>query len=318
MWRTPSAEEVGPRQETLESEDGGPPAIGRRVYRVSPTGRRHNTQQTIGLQAEMWPTPQLSDQSGIVDGAAARLSHTAENGERAQLYRRVAEFYTNGDPESWPTARAARGPLYRQRALDGRRALSLEGRAESWPTPRADEREQYNSGDESVALSRRAALWPSPLAADGPKAPDRHARGNPSLPGAARAWRTPRAIYGEHRGMEDRHHLTGQAIEMWGTPQARDWRDAVEPPASVPTDSHLSRQAQRSLIGGPPSSPGGRTSRRPSSRPRLNPKFVSWMMNLPVDWCDPFVPIDRTSYARWETQSCQVVLRSLWSFSTQG
>jgi len=35
------------------------------------------------------------------------------------------------------------------------------------------------------------------------------------------AWQTPRAIYGEHPGMKDTAHLTGQA-QAWPTPQAHD------------------------------------------------------------------------------------------------
>lgn len=266
MWRTPSAEEVGPRPETLSSADGGPPVIGRRIYRVSPTGRRYNTQQTVGLQAENWPTPQTSDAGGIADERAAALSHTPENQERAQLYRRVAAF-TNEESPIWPTPRTKQGHTYRQHAADGRQGLTLEGRAERWPTPReqdsyerrnwktvvaanrgekdltlpskaafwstprADEREQKNGydghPDAHAALSRQAKLWPTPQASEAEKAgPSEDRRRGDTLTKNAEGWPTPRAIYADHPGIVDRAHLSGRAIEMWATPIGRDWKDS--------------------------------------------------------------------------------------------
>ncbi len=158
-----------------------------------------------------------------------------------------------------------------------------------WATPRADEREQRNSANGHVALSRQT-----------------------------RFWQTPRAIYGEHRGMTDPKHLTGQAIDLWHTPDAsprktdfhaqpgvrgqatlskdatmwgtligRDWKDSgMDPEAATPTNGILGRQVLRTGMPGPASSPG-----TPGSpRPRLNPSFVEWLMGLPPGWCDPREP----------------------------
>jgi len=364
LWRTPSAEETGPRPETLSSEDGGPPEIGRRIYRTSPSGRRWNTQQTIGLQAELWPTPitadsgkgrgapakyvggnpsltgsaerwptpQTSDSGGIVDDRAAELSHTPANQERAQLYRRVAVEYTNEGSPFWPTPRSVSGVTYPAQS-DGRQGLSLDGRARRWPTPRADEREQRSSHDRSISLSRTTRDWPTPTAQD--------SQASRSSDGATltdatepRRWRTPRAIYGEHRGMEAREHLTGQAIEMWptpdaaprktdftasprhagqptlssettrwGTPQSRDWRDALAAPEGVPTNSNLSRQAPRSglLAPGSGTSGPGSSSGGPTLRPRLSSLFVTWLMGLPLGWVDPYNPIPENEKRRWQS-----------------
>ncbi len=325
MWRTPSAEEAGPRPETLSSADGGPPVIGRRIYRVSPTGRRYNTQQTIGLQAENWPTPQTSDAGGIADGRTAALSHTPENRERAQLYRRVAAF-TNEDSPVWPTPMRSQGLMFRRQS-GGRQGLTLEGRAERWSTPRAEEREQHDSNDPTVVLSRQAKLWPTPQASEDGKAGrsgvDR--RRDTTLTEEARRWKTPRAIYGEHRGMADPEHLTGQAIELWQTPDAtpektdfsarknlvhpslsgqatlwttptaRDWKDG---PAAgrAPTNSLLGRMAPRSGLRAPGNGTSGVVSSPsgPGSRPRLSSPFVEWLMGLPVGWTD-FAPLGTPS-----------------------
>ncbi|MGI0068347.1 MAG: hypothetical protein ACREB9_08075, partial [Thermoplasmata archaeon] len=70
-----------------------------------PTPRAEDRQQrnsadsytALSKNVENWPTPQTSDSGGIVDERAAALSHTPENGERAQLYRRVARAGL------WPT-----------------------------------------------------------------------------------------------------------------------------------------------------------------------------------------------------------------------
>jgi hypothetical protein len=281
MWRSPSAEEVGPRLDTLSSADGGPPVIGRRVYRTSPTGRRYNSQQTVGLEARIfmdrmakWPTPQVSDASGTISESAARLDHRPGNSERDQLHRRVASLYTNEDSPFWPTPRTGQGQTYRKHATDGRQGLTLEGRAARWPTPRA--------------------------------------------------------IYGEHRGMVDKGHLTGQAIELWATPIGRDWKDsAMDPSAKTPTNSILGRQVLRTGLpyglpapesgnSGSGSSNDGPTSPRPPSRARLNYRFASWLMGYDPEWSNPYIRLRPTRYEPSATPSCLPKRRSLSVSSTDG
>jgi len=264
-----------------------------------------------------------SDAHGIVDEKAAALSHTPENKERAQLYRRVATLYTNQESPTWPTPRHRRGPSYRPQS-DGRVGLSLDGRAENWPTPRAQERGQQNGyagPDRAVALSRAAAFWPTPIASEDRKAGrEGDERRDATLTEKARQWRTPRAVYGDHSGMEDQNHLTGQALtlyptpdvgsvtkfslvgrgqrskgleamarrgELWMTPTGRDNKDGAAE-GSSPTNSLLSRQAPRSGLRAPTSatSGGGSSGPGPTSRPRLSPRFVEWLMGLPIGWTD--------------------------------
>ena len=178
LWRTPSAEEVGPRPETLSSADGGPPVIGRRIYRISPTGRRYNTQQTVGLQAEMWRTPAASDpEGGVMD-------------------------------------------------------LDLA----------------------------------------------------------------------ERMGYNPKIKLRDQAT-CWATPISRDHKDgAMDPDAKTPTNFLLGRQAPR-MMHGRGYSNDGPTSPRLPSRPRLNYRFVSWLMGLDPDWCNPYVRLGPTPSAPSGTPS---------------
>ncbi len=137
----------------------------------------------------------------------------------------------------------------------------------SWPTARAqDSYERSNrktvlraaAGEVQMTLTRRVRIWPTPNATDGSKAPDTFGRGNPSLPKAAKTWKTPRAIYGDHPGMDDADHLTGQARSLWMTPQSRDWKDSG-PDADVPENRFLGRQAPLTVRDGLGSSPPGRT-----------------------------------------------------------
>ncbi len=88
------------------------------------------------------------------------------------------------------------------------------------------------------------------------------------------------------------------ASVLWATPSRRDWKDtpgmattAVNPDGTTRTRlDQLGRQAPRSGIGGPQS---GQTSRL-----RLNPLFVEWLMGLPVGWTDSR-PLATESYQQW-------------------
>jgi DNA (cytosine-5)-methyltransferase 1 len=114
---------------------------------------------------------------------------------------------------------------------------------------------------------------------------------------ASSSWPTPIADdasgsgYCYSQGNHDRPvlKLTGVA-KKWATPTARDWKDGSGPSRKAPTNSLLGRQAPRSGIVGPLSSPGGPIS----PRPRLNPRFVEWLMGLPVGWTD-FAPLGTQS-----------------------
>lgn len=188
-----------------------------------------------------------------------------------------------------------------------------------WPTPHAA---LMNDGEDPESFRRRQAelrrrgingngagvpltiaaqeftneaseKWPSPCASQGKTfRPKSDGRQGLTLEGRVERWETPRAIYGDHRGMEDREHLTGQAL--WATPIGRDYKDSgMDPGAKTPTNAILGRQVLRTgLPSGPPvpligkdgraSLSDGPNSPRPQlRRPRLSPRFVSWLMGFP-------------------------------------
>lgn len=126
---------------------------------------------------------------------------------------------------------------------------------------------------------------------------------------ASSSWPTARAedseSPGPHGGAAD--GLTS-AVAMWPTPNRQDekWREtpnmavarreagkqesignaALSFPSSLPDGT--------STPAGEPSSPSGPTSRR-----RLNPGFVEWLMGWPLGWTDLDSPFSATEWSRW-------------------
>ncbi len=90
--------------------------------------------------------------------------------------------------ETWPKAGTMRsGTLLRLRKSERR---TRGNASSSWPTPDSNT-STYSNGVYGPNLRERVGRW-----------------------------NTPRSIYGEHPGMTDERHLTGQAIGMWDTPKA--------------------------------------------------------------------------------------------------
>ena len=195
-----------------------------------------------------------------------------------------------GRAERWRTPSGSENDGGTHAALHARSRLRLKDQSFHWSTPRANERDQRDSRDATVALSRLAKAWPTPDAS--PERTDFHAGSEPasqeSLSQAATRWQTPRAVYSNHPGMATGEHLTRQAIELWATPTSHDPKDGEG--GGLPTKALLSRQAPRSGLpvpasgtSGPGSSVGG-----PSSRPRLSSAFVAWLMGFPSPhWAEP-------------------------------
>jgi DNA (cytosine-5)-methyltransferase 1 len=88
------------------------------------------------------------------------------------------------------------------------------------------------------------------------------------------------------RGREGNPTLLGQ-VQLWATPQARDWRAETGEfrPDHFPTLGRQVRQIE--TAGDPPS----------LSTPRLNPRFVEWLMGFPIGWTD--FAASATEWSRW-------------------
>jgi hypothetical protein len=146
----------------------------------------------------------------------------------------------------------------------------------SWPTAQAhDVRERGNTeADHHYKphdLSNAAQNWPTPdTAPEAPNSGSNKKSGPPGLGNAAALWATPRATeYKDagplgsksHAHRLARHYLDAQSIAFDPMSGPPDPATALPGPASLPSA---------------PTSP----------RPRLDPRFVVWLMGLPEGWLD--------------------------------
>lgn len=94
----------------------------------------------------------------------------------------------------------------------------------SWPTATANDAKKANV-DQHGSLTRSGLAWPTRTANDAKNdnPPSQSERNTPPLNVAAAMWPPPRAIYGDHPGMTDKSHLTGQAVN-WQTPGTDSFR----------------------------------------------------------------------------------------------
>ena len=149
-------------------------------------------------------------------------------------------------------------------------SLNLEDTASNWPTPTAMDK-QHEYSDE--AMTRK----------DGQSRMDQ-------LKNVAPRWATPAARdhkdTGENTDYEKiagKHKLAGEAVG-WSTPLAADDGHKVTVNTNQSgligdADRFSGHQVQQALIG-EESLRGDRTL------PRLNPKFVEWLMGWPEDWLE--------------------------------
>ena len=106
--------------------------------------------------------------------------------------------------------------------------------------------------------------WPSPMASDAVAIVDQHGAGNLRLLGAARLFPTPAAR--DYRS------------EKGGEKTLAHFNRSAGP--SLPAFVEHSPQAPQ-IPDGPQSSESAPTSRR-----RLNPRFVEWLMGFPIGWTE--------------------------------
>ena len=195
---------------------------------------------------------------------------------------------------------------------------------ETWLARRARLKDTARNGNGAgIPLAMAAILWPTPKASAAkmglPRANDQG-----DLQAAAVAWPTPTANCSTGAGTEGRDG--GSNLQTmangWAWPTARDHKDGSCAESQTPTNALLGRQAARWEHSRPDLATGkaGDTSYRtvPTSRPRLNPAFVEWLMGWPEGWANPCHPVASCSYHSWETVSCLLLRHWLSSFSSDG
>lgn len=130
----------------------------------------------------------------------------------------------------------------------------------------------HGKSDRGQTLTERAALLPTPTAADGHRASNQYAPGNPTLSGAVKLLPTP----------------TAQDARASGTAANRA-ADSGRHSGATLTDVIVREIDIGSSSTAKPTGSGAA---------RLNPAFVTWMMGLPDGWAViPLTPRHSTSWA---------------------
>lgn len=177
---------------------------------------------------------------------------------------------------------------------------------------------------DGTSSEKPRTTWPTPNLPTGGggnlMATPKHT-GGIDLEGAAELWQTPATDSFRSRGgdRKDGMGLDQQARIAWVTPASRDWKGAnsklhvTEIGGGRRHMDQLSNQvehsfplAQQTESSGQPSSQDAPTSRR-----RLNTKFVEWLQGLPEGWTSPD-PISSEALETWSSHS-KGLLRSLLS-----
>lgn len=242
------------------------------------------------------PTSPGSWQQLSLDGASSRTSVLICDSEAT----RSSESF-----KAWATA-LRRHCLQRRKSA---RLMAANG-SSFWPTARASYNENRTTKDapshgvtHGATLAGTAAGWPTPTSTDakasgaqGYSSPGHH-DGTTLTDRAQRNWQTPNAaaeapnlgsnIKNGPKSLLEQAARVAAPSSMWKTPTASE--DAAGRPGAN-MQQMLKQQteewatglpAQRMMQAGDESSPSDRTSRR-----RLNPAFVTWLMGWPSGWLD--------------------------------
>ena len=251
----------------------------------------------------MWPTASASvaNDGESMESWEARKArnlakHTNGNGMGTPLTVATMQWSTPVASDAWRS-----GPLtdkQTNRARGAPRQLSAD--VATWLTPRtSDTNGAGKHGTGGVDLRTQAGSWPTPMAQDGEDAGSVNAS-MVSLGRAAKDWPTPGAI--DHKGSAKDGQRRGQLDEAteqrWQTPATDSFRSRG---GDRKDEMGLDQQARgfpSSLLDQEPAASGsGSCEAGPTSRPRLNPKFVELLMGWPEGWTD-FAPVG-TGWSLW-------------------
>ncbi len=259
--------------------------------------------------AELWPTPDASD-----GGVASRTGWNDGRYTQVTLKAKAQQWPTPDVPTGG--SRVHRREVFETKGSvpEGKRQVSLEDAARYWPTPRAEDTEMAGNHPGKIdSLTGATKLWKTPTALSLTPGADYNPPGQNALGEQARLWATPTLMDSEQAGgMGATNRTRGESLDyqatrgqQWATPNARDHKGtdlasrrggaSLSHQAQTGELSHSGRLAQTTWMPGDGSSSDGPSSPPPStSKARLNPLFVEWLMGFDIGW---------TGFARWETPS---------------
>ena len=210
---------------------------------------------------KQWPTPQAHDQRGAKTPDQIEAQRTLTGAGVRNLNEEVSTWSTPG-----ASPQQNRTTHYTPSHLAGTHGRNLAADVGSWQTPATDSfRSRGGDRKDEPGLDQQARMfdrnnWPSPMASDAVAIVDQHGAGNLRLLGAARLFPTPAAR--DYRS------------EKGGEKTLAHFNRSAGP--SFPAFVEHSPQAPQ-IPDGPQSSESAPTSRR-----RLNPRFVEWLMGFPI------------------------------------
>lgn len=252
-----------------------------------------NQRPTLEGASQAWPTPNAQEYGAGASLQARREKYQEKYGNNG------FGLTLNQKVQGWPSPRAedSESAGNHPNATD-----SLTGATKDWPTPQAHDRTEHGptltDGHRRPSdLSNVSQGWATPNVPNrGPEARQKKKKrgsGGEDLQTQANQWPTPNCPAphdSEQTAGAGRHPREGYgkmlqdvATRDWMTPQARDYKSGESPGSTEElygkTSPPLSHQVLRTPMPGEPSSSSG-----PTSRPRLNPAFVCWLMGWPWFW----------------------------------
>ena len=211
---------------------------------------------------------------------------------------------SESESSSWPTATVDDAKSSGSRAYStesGRHpGTTLTDAIRMWPTARAEDSESCgNHPDAMDSLTGATRNWATPNAHDGRRSgSDAASTQGANLKRDAENWATPQA-HDNHGGKSSEQI---EAMRLKNGSGVRNLNEDVQIWQTPGTDSFRTRRGERKdeigldqqarffhdllpapmIPDGPLSSKPDRTSRR-----RLNPRFVEWLMGFPIGWTEP-------------------------------
>jgi len=261
------------------------------------SGRHAGTTLTDAIR--MWNTPSTEDHK--TDGPAV-LNRYA-NGEAMTCDMRL-----RNQAAMWPTASVPNGGRTTSTSNYGpngeKRQIDLGAIAAQWPTPQRHDAQGGKTPEQIAAMKERTGAGVSNLNESAehwatPTEDNANNAGGPSrLNGTYRDltvdaihWQTPGTDSFRSRGGDRKDEMgLDQEARNWPTASARDWKSGQASEETFNGNARpLNEWAERFPLShqvhpthdGPQSSPSVPTSRR-----RLNPRFVEWLLGFPIGWTE--------------------------------
>lgn len=254
-WPTPRAITGGPESTERKQE----------------LGRTESGSGDLQAASVLWPTPNHHDARRPTDPHSTQTRNLQR--EADQWPTPDASLLNDGEsPEQWD-ARKARHAQKAQNPTQAGPRLAIEAQRVVWPTPTAGD--ALGAGSRNTEGSKaNPGVSLTDLVLTGDSTSGRG--GNPKASRSGRPLRTPRSS-GESFSTTT---PTSPPPQSWATPAARDTKGANDlgNMRAKLENGHRGFQGQLANQVVMENWPTDSTPAAPTSRPRLNPKFVAWLM----------------------------------------